>query len=133
MTTQRLQVRNALKTVVGTAAGLTVHLNLDYALEDRNLPCAALQSGNDEASDEAGTLLNSSREGGTAKFAVCVLVAESADPEAAADSYEALIRAAILSNPTLSGKAVHTHYRSGEWEFDLGDCALRRLIFQTIF
>jgi predicted oxidoreductase len=128
-----LQVRDALATLVATAASLTVHKNLDYAILDENLPCAAIQSGNDEADDAAGTLMNNSREGGSARFAVNVLVAASDDPEGAADVFEALIRAAVLSNLTLSGKATQVRYLGGEWEFDLGDCAIRRLIFQATF
>lgn len=133
MSTTRLAVRDALATLVATATGLTVHKNLDYAIQDENLPCAALQSGNDETDDAAGTFLNNTREGGTARFGVNLLVASGSDPEAAADAYEAPIRAAILNDSTLAGEATEVRYLAGEWEFDLGDCAIRRLIFQATY
>lgn len=132
-TTARLGIRDALATLVGTATGLTPYLNLDFALSDETLPAVAITSGPDEIDDEAGTHLSGAYEGTTARFDVRVLVAGGSDPEAVADGYELAIRTAVKSDPTLSDKATHTRYLGGDWDFDLGDCAVRRLAFQATF
>lgn len=132
MSTTRLQIRDALAALVVSATGLAVHTNLDFALEDGALPCAAIVSGSDEV-DGAGSSLDGLREAQTARFRVDVLVAGSADPEAAADAFEGPLRAALRAGPTLGGLALLARYAGGQWEFDLGDCAVRRLFFQVDF
>lgn len=130
MSTRRLQVRDALATLVATSTGLTVHKNLDFAIEDQLLPVGVVMSGNDAIDDE---LSDFDQDGITARFGVHILVARSTDPEAAADVFEALLQTALGADPTLGGVASLVRYRGGEWDFDLGDCAVRRLVFETTF
>jgi hypothetical protein len=130
MTTTRLLVRNALIARLETTTGMTALRNLDFAVEDRNLPALAVQSGNDDYYPEASTIAG---DAGQARFGVVLLVEASDDPEAAADVFEAAIRADLKANPTLSGAAISLRYLGGEWDFDYGDLALRRLIFEVIF
>jgi hypothetical protein len=61
------------------------------------------------------------------------LLVRGDDPEALADGYEAPLRAALLADMTLSGAAVKVFYRSGGWEFDLGDLVVRKLAFGAWF
>jgi hypothetical protein len=130
MSTARLQARDALVERLEACSGLTVHRNLDYALEDRNLPTLAVQSGNDEALPEASSF---AIESGSARFGIAILVQSGADPEAAADVIEEALRADLKAHPTLTGKAVSLRYQGGEWDFELGDLALRRLIYEVTF
>lgn len=130
MSTQRLAVRDALIGLIETATGLTVYRNLDYAIETKRLPAVAVVSGPDDVDDETSDMDDPGYE---ARFAVHLLVASSADPEAAADAYEDLIRAAVAASPSLSDLALDTTYRGGDWDFDLGSCAARQLSFSVRF
>lgn len=130
MSTARLAVRNALVSVIGTATGLTVYRNLDYALEERLLPAVAVTSDDDGRATELDTL---DEQGRQARFFVHVLVAASADPEADADVIEDQFMAAVRADWTLGGAAIYGEYLGGEWNFDLGDCAIRRLALEFNF
>ena len=130
MSTRRLQVRDALVALVAASSGLTPYLNLDYALEDRNPPAVAVVSGDDAPLPSNHTY---DELAWRVRFGVHVLVAMSADPEAAADAIEASILAALAGDIDLGGVATRYEVAGGEWEFDLGDCALRRVLIDIIF
>lgn len=133
MSTARLAVRDALAAWVASTASLVAHTNLDYAIESENLPCAAVQSGSDAPRELAGGTLSGAQWGMEANFDVVILVANSADPEAAADVFEALLMASLKTDATIGGSALLVTYKGGEWAFDLGDCTARRLMFEAIF
>lgn len=124
-------VRNALAALAATATGLTAHLDPDYALEGGNLPALAIQSGGQKEDEEYSTFLATCYR---AQFSVAVLAAAASDPGAAVETYAGQVRAAVLADPTLGGAALHTRYvGDADPDFDLGDCAQLRSIFDVIF
>jgi hypothetical protein len=133
MSTKRLQVRDALISLIATATGLTPFTNLDFALEEAGLPAVAVVSESDSVDVEASSAVSSAPEVVQATFAVHLLVSRSADPESEADGIETLIRAALAANPSLGGVAQYVRYRGGDWAFDLGDSASRRMVFRAVF
>lgn len=128
MTTVRLQIVDAIATALAAATGLTVHRNLDYALEDTNLPVLALMSGDDAPTEAPGPLGVLDQ---TALLDIAVLVAHSENPEAAADPYEAQIHAALFAATEFAGFGVLMDRLGGGWAFDLGDCAARSLRYRV--
>ena len=133
MSTKRLQIRDALAALIATATGLTVHKNLDFAIEDQSLPVAAITSEHDAVDVDGGSQFSGVPEMVHADFSVRLMVSRSADPESDADGHEQLLRAAVVSNASLGGLAVTTRYLGGDWDFDLGDSAVRRLVFKATF
>lgn len=130
MSTKRLQVRDALVATIKAATAMEPYLNLDHALEDRNLPAVAIVSGEDAPDDANSTFDELAWRG---RFGVHVLVAANEDPEAAADAIETVILAALSADVSLGGIATRHEVAGGEWEFDLGDCALRRVVIDIYF
>lgn len=126
MSTVRLQIVNAIATALGTATGLTVHRNLDYALQDTNLPALAVISADDAPTGEYAMAALSQR----AQVDIAVLVGREANPEAAADPYEAQVHAALYGAQTFAGHHVVTRRVAGGWQFDLGDTAQRLLRYE---
>lgn len=127
MSTVRLQIVNAIATALATATGLTVHRNLDYALEDENLPALVVLSG-DDAPDEAPTQIHVLDQ--VMSLEITVLAAASANPEAAADPFEAAVHAALCGVATFGGHAVIVNRQGGSWAFDLGDIAARSVRYR---
>ena len=125
--TVRLQVVEAVSTALGTAVALTVHRNLDYALEDGNLPVLLVQSGDDVPEDDP---TQSQVMDQTLILEITVLAAASADPESAADAYEATLHAALCGATAFGGHAVRVDRLGGSWAFDLGDIAARTLRYR---
>lgn len=127
MSTVRLQIVDAIATALGTATGLEVHRNLDYALEDENLPALVVMSG-DDAPDEAPTQIQVLDQ--VMSLEITVLAAASANPEAAADPFEAAVHAALCAAATFGGHAVIVNRQGGSWAFDLGDIAARSVRYR---
>ncbi len=127
MSTARLAVRDALVAWVTAQTGLDVARNLDFALDEGRLPCAAVRSGDDDPPDAQQGMDAT----GQAVFEVYLLVRNDTDPEAAADFFEALLRTSLAADPTLAGAAMRMFYTGGSWDFDLGDLAARRLVFSV--
>jgi hypothetical protein len=125
--TVRLQIVEAMGTALATATGLTVHRNLDYALEDTNLPVLLVQSGED-APLEAQTQNQVLDQSMTVE--ITVLAAPSADPEGAADSKEAAVHAALMAATAFGGQPVIVERLGGSWAFDLGDITARSLRYR---
>lgn len=127
MSTVRLQIVSAIATALATATDLTVFRNLDFALEEENLPALVVISGPDKPDEEATqiSVLDQS-----AILEITVLVANSADPESAADTPEAAIHAALMGATAFAGHSVKVDRLSGDWSFDLGDCAARHLSYR---
>lgn len=130
MSTKRLLVRNAFIAAAQTATGLVPFRNLDFALAENRLPALAVLSAHDAVDDDTGDF---AEPGYVVRFEAHVLVAGASDPEAAADVIEKALRDALTANPTLTGLAIDVAYRGGDWNFDLGDCAARRLAFDVRF
>lgn len=127
MTTVRLQIVDAIATALATATGLTVHRNLDYALEDENLPALVVMSG-DDAPDEAPTQIHVLDQ--VMSLEITVLAAASANPEAAADPFEAAVHAALCGAAAFGGHAVIVNRQGGSWAFDLGNIAARSVRYR---
>lgn len=129
MTTVRLQIVDAAAAALATATGLTVYRNLDYALDAGNLPALAVVSG-DDAPGPDGSFDQAHTE---ASIDIAVLIANDADPEAAADPYESQIHAAMMTPTGFAGHPVRMERGPGGWAFDLGDCAVRHLNYRVGF
>lgn len=128
MSTVRLQIVDAIATALGSATGLTTHRNLDYALEAENLPVLVVMSGDDSPEEPSGPLGMLDQ---TAMLDIAILVANSENPEAAADPYEAQIHAALFATGSFAGVSVLMDRQGGGWAFDLGDCAARSLRYRV--
>lgn len=134
MSTKRLLIRNAVVKVIKEAvAGVPVYVNLDYALDCNTLPAVVVSSLGDEVTDTTGSRFASGAETIVATFSVSVLIAQSDDPETDADALENAIRLALRANPSLDGTVNVFRYAGGEWEFDLGDCAVRKMTFKATY
>lgn len=127
MSTVRLQIVDALATTMGAATGLTVFRNLDFALDEVNLPALTVISGSDSPDAETSPLGVLDQ---ICDVEIDVLIAHSANPEAAADPYEAQIHAALMATSVFGGHSVDVARLGGQWSFDLGDCAARRLAYR---
>lgn len=130
MSTVRLQIVEAIATALGTATGLTVFRNLDYALEAENLPVLMVQSG-DDAPEEAPTQNQVLDQ--VMNLEITVLAAANDDPEAAADPYEAQVHAALCGATAFGGHGVMVNRLGGSWAFDLGDIAARTVRYRVGF
>jgi hypothetical protein len=128
MSTIRLQIVDAIAAALGEATNLTPYRNLDFALEAENLPALVVISGPDRL-DETPAPLSVMDQ--TAELEIVVLVANSANPEAAADPYEAFIHAALMAATDFGGHSVLMNRGGGAWSFDLGDCAARHLSYRV--
>lgn len=128
MSTIRLRIADAMASAISTATGLTPYRNLDYALEDKNLPAVALQSGDEGDSSGIGGVATTD-----AMVSIHILVAGSGDPELAADSLEAQIHAALFADLRFGGLARELRRVSGGWNFDLGDCCQRTINYQFFY
>lgn len=129
MSSVRLQVVSGLVAALSTATSLTTYRNLDYALEDKNLPALVVRSGDDQVTDSD---LNATGDmDQQLMLVVSILIAESADPEAAADAFECLVHASLAGTNAVAGHAVQISRVSGDWDFDLGDCCERRVIYRV--
>jgi hypothetical protein len=128
MSTVRLQIVSAIAAALGTATGLVVYRNLDFALEDRNLPALVVRSLQDHPADSFISFTEHQAE-----IEIVVLIAGTADPESAADPYEALIHAAIFASGSFAGHAVVMERISGSWDFELGDCCARHLVYRISY
>lgn len=128
MSTIRLQIVSAIAAALGTATGLPVFRNLDYALEDRNLPALVVRSLPDQTLDDGNgvSILEHQSE-----IEIVILVAESNDPEAAADHYEVQVHAALTVPASFAAHSNSVRRISGSWDFDLGDCCARHLVYQV--
>lgn len=129
MATVRLQIVNAIATALATATGLTVHRNLDYAIADGALPAIAVISVEDAPQEDSG--INALRQSGLIE--VAVLVSGSANPEAAADPFEADIHAALYAAHAFGGHAAFFQRVAASWQFDLGDSAARLLRYSFTY
>lgn len=119
---------------VATALEAANHLNqlklwrnLDYALESENLPALVVISGEDkpdEMPSPHGVLDQ------TVDIEIDVLIANSENPEAAADPYEAAIHTVMMASG-FAGYGDLVRRLGGTWDFDLGDCAARRLVYRV--
>ena len=98
MSTVRLQIVDAIAAALATATGLTVYRNLDYALEDSNLPALVVASGEEQVSDRMIGKIDHQ-----VMLDIAVLIAGSATPESAADPYEAQIHAALFGATSFGG------------------------------
>lgn len=127
MTTVRLQIVDAIATALATATGLTVFRNIDYALEAENLPVLLVQSGDDSPEDDPTQMQVMDQ---TMSLEVTVLAAANADPEAAADPYEATVHSTLCGAATFGGHGVLVNRQGGSWAFDLGDMAARTLRYR---
>jgi len=127
MTTVRLQIVDAIATALATATGLTVHRDLDFALESENLPALVIMPGPDRPDEDATQIQVLDQ---SALLELTVLIARSATPEADADAHEATIHASLMAAATFGGQPVIMNRVSGEWSFDLGDCAARTLTYR---
>lgn len=120
MSSARLQIMNAIASALGTATGLVVYRNLDYALEDNQLPALVIERGSDmpdEQPAQYGVLDH------VVLLKVTVLVAGSNNPEATADAHEVAIHAALMSANVLGGFQVEVRWAGApDPSFDLGDC-----------
>ena len=127
MTTVRLAIVDAIAVAIDTATGLKAYRNLDFAVEDRNLPVLAITSADDSPADVSGPLGSLDQQ---VLVDIGVLVAMSDNPEAAADPFEAQIHAALFSGATFGGQPVLVDRVGGSWAFDFGDCAARTLRYR---
>lgn len=125
MSTVRLQIVDAIAAALATATGLTVYRNLDYALEDSNLPALVVASGEEQVSDRMIGKIDHQ-----VMLDIAVLIAGSATPESAADPYEAQIHAALFGATSFGGFPLLMERVSAGWQFDLGDCCARGLRYQ---
>ena len=130
MSTIRLQIVNAIATALGTATGLTVWRNLDFALETEKLPALVVMSGDDSPEPD---LTQNQVLDQTVAIEVTVLIANSATPEASADPYEADVHSSLLGAASFGGHPVMIDRISGGWNFDLGDCAARHLNYRIAY
>lgn len=128
MSTVRLRIVDAMAAAIATATGLVPHRNLDYALESENLPAVVLQSGPDRSQTGISAVLNSD-----ADIEVHILVANSANPESAADAIEVQVHAALFADFRFGGLARELERVSADWNFDLGDCCQRSLVYRVSF
>lgn len=128
MSTFRLQIVSAIAAALSTAIGLVVHRNLDYALEDRNLPVLVVRSLPDQTLEDGNGVSILEQQ---ADIEIVILVANSEDPEAAADPYEAQVHAALTVPASFAGHSNNVRRISGSWDFDLGDCCARHLVYQV--
>ncbi|MBI3096341.1 MAG: hypothetical protein HYY97_15845 [Rhodocyclales bacterium] len=127
MTTVRLQVVDAVATALESATRLTLWRNLDYALESENLPALVVISGEDKPDENPSPLGVLDQN---VVIEIDVLLANSENPEAAADPYEAAIHAAMMASG-FAGYGDLVRRLGGTWDFDLGDCAARRLAYRV--
>lgn len=127
MSTIRLQIVSAIAAALGVATGLPVFRNLDYALEDRNLPALVVRSLPDQTLDEGNGVSFLEHQ---SEIEIIFLVANSEDPEAGADPYEAQVHAALTVPGSFAGHSNNVRRISGSWDFDLGDCCARHLVYQ---
>lgn len=127
MATIRLQIVTEIAEGLGAATGLPVHRNLDYALEDRNLPVLAVTSGPDQPADSGSPLGMLDQE---ATLEIDILLARSPDPETSIDPHEAAVHSFLAAVTNLAGQPVTIERISGDWVFDLGDCVARRLSYR---
>lgn len=127
MATVRLAIVDEIASGLARSTGLRVHRNLDYAIEDRNLPAISVTSGNDQPADSAAPLGVLDQE---VQVDINIIVARSANPEATVDPHEAAIHSWLYSITELAGQPVLVDRISGAWDFDLGDCGARRLSYR---
>jgi hypothetical protein len=131
MSTIRLRIIDALATLLATATGLTVYRNLDYALEDDAFPALVIERGGDTPDEDVSPLGVIDHQ---LLLKVMVVVAGSANPEAAADAYEAAIHAALMAATTAAGISIDVRWRGAmEPSFDLGDCGVFPLAYSVAF
>lgn len=128
MSTVRLQIISAVAAALETATGLTVYRNLDYALESENMPAIALQSGPDRSETGINGVMNFD-----ADIEIHILVANSSDPESEADQIEAQAHRALFADFRFGGLARNLERVSADWNFDLGDCCQRSLVYRVQF
>lgn len=128
MSTVRLRIVDAMAAAIAAATGLTPYRNLDYALEANNLPAVVLRAGHEGAS--AGEISATTTE---AEVEIHVLVSNSANPEASADPIDALIHRALFADFRFGGLARELNRVSAGWDFDLGDCCQRSLVYRVAY
>lgn len=129
MSTVRLQIVDAIAAALAQATRLPLFRNLDYALDEINLPALVVISGDDVPS--ADSPLGAQYH--DANLEITVLVAQSANPEADADPYEALIHATLMGGTVFASYPVMMNRLGASWSFDLGDCAARHLTYRVGF
>lgn len=127
MSTVRLQIIDALAGKVRTATELPLFRNLDFALDADSLPALVVISGGDAPDVDLSPLGVLDQ---TCDVEIDVLVAGSSNPEADADPYEAAIHAALMASSDFGGYSAEVARLGGQWSFDLGDCAARRLAYR---
>jgi hypothetical protein len=115
---------------LGAATGLKVHRNLDYALEDRNLPALVVISGDDQPDNEFSPvgLLDQQMD-----LQISILMARSPDPETTVDPHEAQIHARLVAATSFDGVPAMVRRIAGSWAFDLGDTCARHLGYRVSF
>lgn len=129
MSSIRLQIVTGLVVVLNSATSLEVYRNLDYALEDNNLPALAVRSGEDQVTDTDISATGDMEQ--QFNLDVSILIANSADPESAADVFEVQAHAALAGTSVIGTHAVEIERVSGGWDFDLGDCCERRIVYRV--
>lgn|SRR5574343_851849 len=127
----RLLIVEGITSAIQNVVSASVYRNLDLALEAQRLPSVVVTSGDDMPNGDFPTGMLEQ----AADVEIQVLVAQSENPESAADEIEIAVHKALMgyltANP--SGPVIELKRNTCSWAFDLGDCASRTLRYQFLY